>query len=47
MGRPSCSLQFFNRRGEAMFKIFVRRDADRNLLPDQVKRFEMLRQNLA
>ncbi len=27
MGRASCSIQFFNAAGEAMFKIFVRRDA--------------------
>ena len=36
MGRPSRSLQFFNGAGEAMFKVFVRRDKERNLLPDQV-----------
>jgi putative heme utilization carrier protein HutX len=43
MGRPSRSAQFFNGAGEAMFKVFVRRDAQRNLLPDQVQRFEELR----
>ena len=32
MGRPSRSLQFFNGAGEAMFKIFVRRDNERKLL---------------
>ncbi len=32
MGRPSRSLQFFNAAGEAMFKVFVRRDKERNLL---------------
>ena len=47
MGRPSCSLQFFNAAGEAMFKIFVRRDAERNLLPEQVARFDALRTRLA
>jgi putative heme utilization carrier protein HutX len=47
MGRPSCSLQFFNAAGEAMFKVFVRRDSDRNLLAEQVQRFEALRQQLA
>lgn len=46
MGRPSCSIQFFNSHGTAMFKVFVRRDAERNLLPDQVGRFEQLRQRL-
>jgi putative heme utilization carrier protein HutX len=47
MGRPSCSLQFFNGAGEAMFKIFVRRDSERNLMPEQVARFEALRRQLA
>lgn len=46
MGRHSCSMQFFNAAGEAMFKIFVRRDAERNLLADQVTRFEALRARL-
>jgi putative heme utilization carrier protein HutX len=43
MGRPSRSLQFFNASGEAMFKIFVRRDKERNLLASQVERFDALR----
>jgi putative heme utilization carrier protein HutX len=47
MGRASCSLQFFNGTGEAMFKVFVRRDSERNLLPEQVERFEALRRQLA
>ena len=47
MGRQSCSIQFFNAAGEAMFKVFVRRDAERNLLSDQVARFEALRARLA
>jgi len=47
MGRHSCSIQFFNAAGEAMFKIFVRRDAERNLLPEQVALFEALRGRLA
>jgi hypothetical protein len=47
MGRPSCSVQFFNAAGEAMFKIFVRRDKDRNLLRGQVGRFDALRDRLA
>jgi putative heme utilization carrier protein HutX len=46
MGRQSCSIQFFNPAGEAMFKVFVRRDAERNLLADQVARFEELRERL-
>jgi putative heme utilization carrier protein HutX len=47
MGRRSCSLQFFNGTGEAMFKVFVRRDSDRNLISEQVQRFEALRRQLA
>ena len=43
MGRPSRSIQFFNAQGGAMFKVFVRRDAERNLLPDQLDRFEQAR----
>lgn len=46
MGRQSCSVQFFNAAGEAMFKVFVRRDAARNLQPEQVARFEALRARL-
>ncbi len=46
MGRQSRSVQFFNAEGGAMFKVFVRRDAERNLLPEQVERFDALRQRL-
>lgn len=46
MGRHSCSLQFFNAAGEAMFKVFVRRDEARNLLADQIAKFEALRAQL-
>lgn len=42
-GRRSCSIQFFNGAGEAMFKIYVRRDTGRELLADQVARFEALK----
>lgn len=42
-GRRSCSIQFFNGAGEAMFKVFVRRDASRELLADQLARFEALK----
>lgn len=46
-GRRSCSVQFFNGAGEAMFKVFVRRDAARELLPDQIARFEALKRDFA
>lgn len=42
-GRRSCSVQFLNVDDEAMFKVFVGRDADRELMADQVARFEALR----
>jgi heme iron utilization protein len=42
-GRRSCSVQFINHDGGAMFKVFVGRDAARGLLVDQVARFEGLR----
>ena len=47
MGRHSCSIQFFNGKGEAMFKIFVRRDDKRELIDEQVRAFEALRSELA
>lgn len=47
MGRPSCSIQVFNEAGEAVFKIFVARGAARELLADQVARFDALRTRLA
>lgn len=43
MGRESHSIQFFNFDGDAMFKIFVRRDENRNLIADQLRRFEALK----
>jgi len=44
MGRPSRSIQFFNASGEAMFKIFVRRDEARELIAGQVAKFDALRE---
>jgi heme iron utilization protein len=42
-GRRSCSLQFINIDGGAMSKVFVGRDEKRELLADQLVRFERLR----
>lgn len=42
-GRRSCSVWFMNGEGRAMFKVFVRRDAARELIGSQVARFEALR----
>lgn len=41
-GRRSCSVQFLNSEGSAMFKVFVRRDAARVLDPVQIEVFEAL-----
>lgn len=43
MGRESRSIQFFNIDGDAMFKIFVRRDEARNLIAAQLAAFDALR----
>ena len=45
-GRRSCSVQFLNGDGEAMFKVFAGRDEQRELKADQVARFEALRTKL-
>jgi len=39
-GRRSCSVQVFNADGEAMFKVFVRRDEKRELVAAQLAQFE-------
>jgi putative heme utilization carrier protein HutX len=46
-GKRSCSVQFINRDGEAMFKVFVGRNKDRSLKPEQLARFEALRDRMA
>lgn len=46
-GKRSCSVQFINSDGDAMFKVFVGRDEDRQLKPDQLARFEALRRRFA
>jgi putative heme utilization carrier protein HutX len=45
--RVGMSVQFYNAAGEAMFKIFVRRDAARELVPEQVAKFEALKARYA
>lgn len=45
-GRRSCSVQFLNGAGEAMFKVFVRRDEKRELIADQLVLFEALREKV-
>jgi putative heme utilization carrier protein HutX len=43
MGRESRSIQFFNAAGEGMFKVYVRRDKARELIREQLARFDALR----
>lgn len=45
--RRSCSIQFINGEGQAMFKIFVGRNESKALRPEQVARFEKLRAETA
>lgn len=42
-GRRSCSIWFMNAKGAPMFKIFVKRDEARELLTEQLAKFEALR----
>lgn len=42
-GRRSCSVQFVDVEGAAMFKVFVKRDEAREMLADQLARFEALK----
>lgn len=42
-GRRSCSVWFMNAKGSAMFKVFVRRDENRELRVEQLAKFEALR----
>lgn len=46
-GKRSCSVQFINQEGEAMFKVFVGRNEDRSLKAEQLARFEALRDRMA
>jgi putative heme utilization carrier protein HutX len=47
MGRASASILFFNADGGIMFKVFVGRDENRNLKPDQLEAFRSLALRLA
>jgi heme iron utilization protein len=46
-GRRSCSVWFMNQKGAAMFKVFVKRDAARELIGEQLAKFEALRDSYA
>lgn len=47
MKMDTCAILFFNRDGEAMFKVYVGRDDTRALKTDQIVRFDALRARLA
>ncbi len=47
MGRLSHALIFCNKQGDAMFKIYLGRDENRELIPEQVEQFEVLKQGFA
>ncbi|WP_117191935.1 heme utilization cystosolic carrier protein HutX [Rhizobium terrae] len=42
-GRRSCSVWFMNEKGSAMFKVFVKRDENRELIGEQLAKFESLK----
>lgn len=46
-GRRSCSVWFMNAKGSAMFKVFVKRDEARELVAEQLAKFETLRDRYA
>lgn len=46
-GRRSCSIWFMNAKGTPMFKVFVKRDEARELLPEQLAKFDALRASYA
>ncbi|WP_163130525.1 heme utilization cystosolic carrier protein HutX [Agarivorans sp. Alg241-V36] len=46
-GTESYCFQFFDDNGSTVFKVYLGRDRKRVLLPQQVERFELLKQNMA
>ncbi|EME68925.1 Putative hemin utilization protein (HuvX/HugX) [Paramagnetospirillum caucaseum] len=47
MKMDTCAITFFNDKGDSMFKVYVGRDDKRRMLPDQIRRFDALRDRLA
>lgn len=47
MGKEGHSFQFFDAAGRCIFKIYLGRDHQRNLLPEQVARFMALRKGVS
>ncbi|WGL16091.1 heme utilization cystosolic carrier protein HutX [Microbulbifer bruguierae] len=46
-GAESHSMVFLAPSGNCVFKVFLGRDAERKLIPDQIERFKALKQQLA
>ncbi|MCL4684881.1 heme utilization cystosolic carrier protein HutX [Myxococcota bacterium] len=46
-GSDTCSVQMYAHAGHCLFKIYLGRDAEGRLRPDQIARFEALRDRLA
>ena len=46
MGLESHSIQFFNKNGNAMFKLYLGRDENRKILPEQLNKFMALKERL-
>ena len=46
MGMESHSIQFFNKNGNAMFKLYLGRDENRVIIPEQIKRFLALKDRI-
>ena len=44
--KDTHSIQFYNRDGSCMFKVYLGRDAARQMIPEQVTRFLALRQRI-
>lgn len=40
------SVQFYNKKGACMFKVYLGRDKERNLIPEQVERFKACRERM-
>lgn len=44
MGRESHSIQFYNRAGQCIYKVYLGRDENHDLIPEQVEKYYALRQ---
>jgi len=47
MGKPSRSILFFNVHGSCVFKLYLGRQENREMIPEQVKKFDQLVASIA